>query len=162
MKLTFLWLKPCLGIGSWVKLAQQLPHSNEEIFDPLWSRKRPPPISDHLGLTFWVVALRKARRYSILYSWLKHTSPIYDWGGRWDFRFCRSGQFLVRFFGLSTFGLSTFWCLVRFAGFLQFSPALVFGFCQQWWRFFGFFYPMHFMFFLVLPRKLHPAVALKL
>ena len=34
-----------------------------------------------------------------------------------------------------------------------FSPiqSLVFGFCQQGWRFSGFFYPMHFTVFLVLP-----------
>ena len=40
--------------------------------------------------------------------------------------------------------------------------SLVFGFCQQRWRFFGFFCLMHQTVFLDLPRKLHPAVELNL
>ena len=48
-------IKNCIAIGAWVKSRQFrcgkiLTHYN------LCSRKRPPPISDHLGLTFWVVA----------------------------------------------------------------------------------------------------------
>ena len=45
-----------------------------------------------------------------------------------------------------------------------FSPiwSLVFGFCQQGWWFFWIFLPNAFYCFLVLPRKLHPAVAPKL
>ena len=50
-------------------------------------------------------------------------------GGRWEFRFCGFGEFLVRFlvfaFKIAVF---RFWCSVRFAGFLQL--CLVFGFCQ--------------------------------
>ena len=42
-------------------------------------------------------------------------------GGRWEFRFCGFGEFLVRFlvfaFKIAVF---RFWCSVRFAGFLQF------------------------------------------
>jgi len=44
-----------------------------------------------------------------------------------------------------------FWWLGRFA-----------GFCQPRWRFFGFFCPMHFTVFLVLSKKSHPTVPLKL
>ena len=41
--------------------------------------------------------------------------------GRWDFQFCGSGQFLVRFFD-SHFKTTVFqfWCLARLASFLQF------------------------------------------
>ena len=38
--------------------------------------------------------------------------------GSWDFQFCRSDQFLVRFSLLKT-AVFWFWCLVRFAGFHQ-------------------------------------------
>ena len=43
---------------------------------------------------------------------------------------------------------------------LRVFSNLVFDF-WFWWQFFGFFCPVHFTVFLVLPRKLHPAVALK-
>ena len=59
-------------------------------------------------------------------------------------------------FGFSVFTLKncSFPVLV-FCSVCRFSPilALVFGFLHQWWRFLGFFCPMHFMVFLVLPRK---------
>ena len=63
----------------------------------------------------------------------------------------------------SVFALKTavfrFWCLVRFAGFLQFS--LWFSvFVNNNGGFSEFFRPMYSMVFLVLPWKLHPGVAL--
>ena len=44
-------------------------------------------------------------------------------GGHWGFRFCGFGQFLIRFFRFSLLKIAVFrfWCLVRFAGFLQFN-----------------------------------------
>ena len=66
---------------------------------------------------------------------------------------------VFRFSHLKT-AVFRFCCLARFAGFLQL--VLVFGFCQQLGRVFAFFSPMHFTIFLVLPKKLQAAVALKL
>ena len=45
-----------------------------------------------------------------------------------------------------------FWCLVRFAGFLQFSFRFS-VFVKNDGRFFGFFCPIHFTVFPILPRK---------
>ena len=74
------------------------------------------------------------------------------------FRFCGFGQFLVRFLQ-SKIAVFRFWCLVRFAGFLQFS--LWFSvFVNHDGGFFRFVCQMHFTVFLVLSKKLHPAVQL--
>ena len=76
-------------------------------------------------------------------------------------------------FALKNCGFSV-WCFVRVAGFLRFSLWFSFFFQHQW-RVFGFFCPIRKpspdgllvqcilpAVFLVLPRKFHPAVALKL
>lgn len=96
---------------------------------------------------------------------------------------------LVRFFSVSHFKRETavfrFWCLARFAGFVQCSLwflvfvnndggfSLILLFRARRFSFFPFlarsllagyrfFCPMHFTVFLVLPWKLYPTVALKL
>ena len=53
-----------------------------------------------------------------------------------------------------------FWGLPRFAGFLEFSLWFSVFFTTDG-GFSDSFCPVHFAVFLVLPRKLHPAVALK-
>jgi len=85
-------------------------------------------------------------------------------GGHWDFSILQ----VWPMFGLvfSAFALKNcgFSVLVSCAicGFFLTNIVFGFRFLSTMMAVFGFFSPMHFTVLLVLPRKLHPTVALKL
>lgn len=65
---------------------------------------------------------------------------------------------VIRFLQTAVFRV---WCLVPFTGFLQFIGLWVSAFLNNNCGYFGFFGLIRFTTFLVLPRTLHTAVALK-
>jgi len=104
--------------------------------------------------------IRKYRNTAILQNNSLHTAILQE-GGVEIFGFADLASFWFSFRNqkLRFFGFAGFRCLVRFAGFLQFS--LCFSvFVNHNGGFFRFFCQLHFTVFLVLSRKLHPAVQL--
>ena len=69
LEIEFYMNKTCISIGAWV--SPQLSYSSEEKFhNGLSSHRRPLPLSDHLHLTFWVVAYG---RFDCIYQEQKFT-----------------------------------------------------------------------------------------
>ena len=81
--------------------------------------------------------------------------------GRWTFGFADLANvwFGFRFSHLKT-AVFRFWGLPQLAGFLEFR--FWFSVFSKMMAIFRVFCPVHFTVFLVSPRQLHPAVALKL